>query len=1147
MTKIIVDGNSITAKIAHYFSEFASVYPITPSSTMAEAYEELSALKSRNFLGNIPKVMQMQSEAGAVATLHGALSGGLLSTTFTASQGLLLMIPNMFKIAGELLPAVFHVSARAVAGHALSIFGDHSDVMATRQTGFCMLASCNVQECQDMAIISHLCALDSSLPFLHFFDGFRTSHEIQKIDSIDLNEIKELINFNKLHNFKKLALNPEHPHLQGSAQNPDVYFQNKEASNIYYLNAIQSVEKYFEKFAEITGRSYKPFEYYGSKNAESIIISMCSSIDTIKETVDYLNKNGGKYGIINVRLYRPFSVEHLLKVLPASVKRIAVLDRTKENGSLYEPLCLDIISALANKDIKIFGGRYGLGSKEFTPAMVKSVFDNIESQKPINHFTVGITDDITHCSLKVDETFRIENSNINCKFFGLGSDGTIGANKNSIKIIGELTDFYCQGYFEYDSKKSGSLTISHLRFGSNPIKSPYLINNAKLIACHNDSFIAKYNILKDIEENGVFLLNTAKTDIELDKWLPQEIKNVILKKKVKFFAVNAYELARKNGLRGKINSVMQACFFKLVNIQPYENVKELIIKHIKHTYAKKGEDIVKNNICAVEESEHFLREVKLTNNINNSEQKQQIDNDFYNNVMLPISKLEGNKLPVSAFSADGRMPTNTSQFEKRGIAQFLPCWDSENCIQCNRCAFVCPHSCINPVLVSENENTSPEFKTIKATGISGAKYRMQLNPMDCTGCGNCASVCPAKQKAILMKPAEEILEKEKQNYLLSQTIDKIESSIAVNTVKGSQFKKSYFEFSGACAGCGETPYIKLLTQLCGDDLIIANATGCSSIYGGSFPSCPYSVDNNGNGPAWANSLFEDNAEFGLGIALAHKEKRNNLKLFIESNIEKFEICLKNNLKNWICTFDDRILNKPVCNEIKQYLSKKNNLSDVENHIFENLDNLSKKVICIIGGDGWAYDIGFGGLDHVLASGEDVKILVLNTQVYSNTGGQASKATPLGAVARLAYNGKRKSQKELGLYALSYENAYVAQIAMGADYNQCIKAFDEALKFNGTSLIIAYAPCINHGIDMSNVQNEMEKAVKSGFWNLFRYNPSLEKPFILDSKSPSINIKEFLYNEVRFKEIIKSEPEIISEIENEINKRYEKLEKLYKNQ
>ena len=1141
MKKIITDGNSITAYIAYLLTDIASIYPITPSSNMAEKYDELKMKNEKNIFNQIPDVVQMQSESGSIATLHGSLSAGALGTTFTSSQGLLLMIPNMYKIAGEMLPAVIHVASRSVAGHALNIFCDHSDVMAVRQTGFCMLCSCNVQECQDMALISHLASIESSLPFLHFFDGFRTSHEIQKIDYIETEDIKKLINYDKVQAFKNKALNPEHPHLQGSAHNPDIYFQNKEAVTKYYNKVSDIVSQCFEKLAKLTQRNYQPFEYYGCSDAESIIIAMGSSIDTIKQSVDFLNNAGKKYGVINVRLYRPFSVKHFLNVLPKTVKNITVLDRTKESGSLYEPLCLDVISALQGRNVNIIGGRYGLGSKEFTPAMVKAVFDNMESENSINHFTVGINDDVTHTSLNINYNFDLEENTYNCKFYGLGSDGTVSANKNSIKIIGELTDYYCQGYFEYDSKKSGSLTVSHLRFGKQPIHAPYLINNANFIACHNDSYIKKYDLTKELGKNGIFLLNTSKTPKELNRYLPLHFKKFIRDNNIKFYAINAYSIADNCNLRDKINTVMQACFFKLVNIAPYNVVKNYIYNYIRKTYLKKGEEIVNNNIKAVELAEKHLREIKLDLKSYESPVAKIINSDFYNQIMMPILNLEGNKLPVSCFSANGYMPTDTSKYEKRGIAKKLPDWISEHCIQCNKCSLVCPHSCINALLIDNNEKLPRHFKTIKANGVD-AKFRIQINPLDCTGCGNCANVCPALKKALEMKNAPKVLKQEQINYDFSQKLQTVASPFKKNTVKGSQFYKSYFQFSGACAGCGETPYIKLVTQLCGEDMIIANATGCSSIYGGSYPSCPYSKNLEGFGPAWANSLFEDNAEFGYGIALAYKARRNNLRNFVISNIAKFDNELKTLLNDWLITFDDREKNKLICKSIKNIVI--NNHKSEESHmLYNNLDVLTKKVIWIIGGDGWAYDIGFGGLDHILSTGEDVKILVLNTQVYSNTGGQMSKATPFGASAKFAVEGKKKQQKDLALYAMTYKDVYVAQVSMGADNNQCVKAFNEALEHKGTSLIIAYAPCINHGIDMSNTQNQMSLAVKTGFWNLFRFNPNSEKQFTLDSKAPTVKIIEYLNNEVRFNEVIRKNPSIIGEIEDTINDKYEQLKKL----
>ncbi len=1132
--KIITDGNTITAKIAYKLTNMASIYPITPSSPMAEHYDELRIKKEKNIFDEVNTVVEMQSEAGSVAALHGALSGGVLATTFTSSQGLLLMIPTLYKLAGEMLPSVIHVAARSVATHALNIFCEHSDVMAIRQTGVCMLASCNVQECLDMALVSHLCALELSLPFVHFFDGFRTSHEIQKIEDITDDEIKKLINYNKLQEFKDNCLTPTKPYLKGSAQNPDVFFQNKEAINLHYNKVADTVESYFEKLKDVTGRSYAPFEYYGDENAENIIISMCSSIETIKQTINKLGKN---YGVINVRLFRPFSAKHFLKVLPKSAKRVAVLDRTKENGSTYEPLCLDVISVLKNTNILVIGGRYGLGSKEFTPAMVKAVFDNLTSSSPIDHFTVGINDDVTHLSLTVDDNFKIENNFYSCKFFGLGSDGTVGANKNSIKIIGNLLDYYVQGYFEYDSKKSGSLTTSHLRFGKEKIACPYKIENADFIACHNDSFITKYNILNGIKNNATLLLNTDKDEKKLNEFLPQEFKNILLKKNVKVYTINAKEIAFNYHLRGKINTVMQTCFFKLINLIDFNIVKDELISYVKKTYSSKGEEVVNNNILAINECEKHLKQVRIYDVENSYKTEQKINDDFYNNVMKEILSNNGDKLPVSVFSANGHMPTNTTKFEKRGISENLPCWISENCIQCGRCSLVCPHSCLSALLLDKNQEIKKEFDAINANGTD-AKFKIQLSPLDCTGCGNCAKVCPAKNKALKMVDKNEILEKEKNNFEYANTLIRAQNPYSISTVKGSQFNKSYFEFSGACAGCGETPYIKLITQLCGKDLIIANATGCSSIYGGSYPSCPYSMDENGFGPAWANSLFEDNAEFGLGIAISARIKRENLRDYIDVNLEHFNGELQKLLKNWLSEFNNREKANNIAHLIFDFLNN-NPTNEYEKYVLDNYENLIKKVTYIIGGDGWAYDIGFGGLDHVLNSGEYVKILVLNTQVYSNTGGQASKATPFGASAKFAGKVNKKQQKDLALYAINIPNVYVSQVAMGADYNQCVKSFYEALNFNGTSLIIAYAPCINHGIDMSNTQNQMKLAVESGMWHLFRYS---NNKFILDSKQPNINVREYLKNETRFLNILNDES-ALKELEQQVKSKYEKLKKL----
>ena len=1093
MKKICVDGNAACAKIAYKLNEVSAIYPITPSSTMAEVCDELANSNEKNVFGRNLKIVQMQSEAGVAGVVHGSLKAGALTTTFTCSQGLLLMIPNMFKIAGELLPTVFHVSARAVASHALSIFGDHSDVMATRSTGFLMLASSSVQEAQDMALVSHISALKTSLPFVHFFDGFRTSHEIQKIEEISDEQILKLLPTEEIKKFKERALSSKTPHQAGTAQNPDVFFQNREASNTHYNNAYSIIEKTMEEVGKEIGREYKPFEYYGDQNAENVIVVMGSAFQTIKDVVSKVQQNLagfkklGKIGVLNVRLYRPFNANALINSLPKTVKKIAVLDRTKESGAVGEPLFVDVVSAInsQNLNVKVIGGRYGLGSKEFTPSCAVAVYENLANEMKTG-FTVGIEDDVTKTSLNlntklIEEFKNLSNSNLlELMFFGLGSDGTISANKNSIKIIGSSTENYVQGYFEYDSKKSGSLTVSHLRVSSSPILMPYEIEKANFIAIHNYSFINKFDILKHLKQNGTVLLNTALSKEELNKKLPIFFKQDLIKKNAKLYIIDGQKIATQLGLGNKINIIMQSAFFKTSNVVNFETAKKKMIEAVRKTYGRKGENVVLANEKAVN-SFTEIKEIPLSalsceifENETNFEADTCTGNcsscnifgaecEFANKIMNPVSKREGNALPVSAFSPDGSVPTNTSQFEKRGIAVKCPNWNSENCIQCGRCVMVCPHAAIRAVLATEEDlKDAPEgFVTKNAFGVPGAKYRLQISPLDCTGCGVCANVCPAKNKALVMEDAANF-EKEIKNYEFSKTVKQAASPFNKFSTKGVQFHKPYFEFNGACAGCGETPYIKLLTQLFGNNLIIANATGCSSIYGGSYPSCPYSKDENGNGPAWANSLFEDNAEFGFGIKLGREANGNN------------------------------------------------------------------ESVWIIGGDGWAYDIGYGGLDHVLYSNQNVNILVLDTEVYSNTGGQSSKATQSGAVAKFASGGKTTRKKDLATLAIMSKNAYVAKISMGANYEQTIKALKEAQEFDGPSIVIAYAPCVNHGIDMGKTQTEMRRAVESGYWELFRYNPKTNE-LSFDSDEPTLDYEEFVLGETRFSSLYKVNPNLSKEL------------------
>lgn len=1158
MFKETLDGNTAAAHVAYGMSEVAAIYPITPSSPMAEVCDEWAAQGRKNIFGRPLKVIEMQSEAGAAGAVHGSLAGGALTTTFTASQGLLLMIPNMYKIAGELWPCVFHVAARAVATHALSIFGDHSDVMATRQTGFALLASASVQEVMDLALVAHLATLKASVPFLHFFDGFRTSHEVQKIEVIPYEDMAKLVDWEAIERFRKRALNPEHPHQAGTSQSPDIFFQGREAANPYYLAVPGIVEEVMEQVAKLTGRSYHLFDYVGAPDAERVIVCMGSSCDVVEETVDYLVERGEKVGLVKVRLYRPFSAEHFLKALPPTVQRIAVLDRTKEPGALGEPLYQDVATVLAENGkshILVVGGRYGLGSKEFSPSMVKAVFDNLAEDRPKNHFTVGITDDITGTSLEIREYIDTAPKGVyRCKFFGFGSDGTVGANKNSIKIIGDHTDLYAQGYFEYDAKKSGGVTISHLRFGPTPIKSAYLIDRADLIACHHPAYVGRYDLLKGIKEGGVFLLNSPWTLEEMEKKLPATIKRAIAQKKLKFYNIDAVKIAHEVGLGGRINVIMQAAFFKIANIIPPEDAFRYIKESIEKTYGRKGEIIVQKNWAAVDRAAEALEEIRypsswaeavdkveeaqaaLANTINTAsddrsgaQDNKESEPEFVKKVMRPMLALKGDELPVSAFTPGGFFPVGTTKYEKRGIAIEIPRWIPENCTQCNQCSLVCPHAAIRPYLAKpEDLKTAPTtFTTIKANGkeLSGLQFRIQVSPLDCTGCGNCVDVCPAKTKALTMVPLEEALEVEKANYAFAESLPEAKVNINPATIRGSQFRKPLLEFSGACAGCGETPYVKLITQLFGDRMIIANATGCSSIWGGSAPSCPYTVNSEGFGPAWHNSLFEDNAEFGYGIGLAVEQRREELAALVEKALT-FGVTpeFRAACKEWLSGKEDATLSREAGDRIKALLEREKSLAQDELQeilrAIENLkDYLTKKSIWIIGGDGWAYDIGYGGLDHVLASGANVNILVLDTEVYSNTGGQSSKATPTGATARFAAAGKKTRKKDLGLMAMSYGYVYVASVCMGANPNQLIKALIEAESYKGPSLIIAYAPCINHGIDMSKSQREGKRAVEAGYWPLYRYNPELaskgQNPFILDSKPPTLDFQEFLRGEIRF--------------------------------
>ena len=1163
-----IDGNTAAAHVAYAFSDVAAIYPITPSSPMAEVADEWAANGRVNLFGQKVRIAEMQSEAGAAGAVHGSLKAGALTTTFTASQGLLLMIPNMYKISGELLPGVFHVSARALAAHALSIFGDHSDVMACRQTGFAFLASASVQEVMDLALVAHLSAIKSSVPFCHFFDGFRTSHEVQKIEMIDYADMDKLLDRDAVARFRARAMNPNHPHLGGTAQNPDIYFQAREAANPYYNAIPETVQHYMDEVGKITGRSYHLFDYVGAEDAENVIVCMGSGADVVEETINYLNGKGYKLGLVKVRLYRPFASEKFIEALPATCKRVAVLDRTKEPGSLGEPLYEDIVTALreAGKDIEVVGGRYGLGSKEFTPTMVKAVYDNLDQAQPKNHFTVGIEDDVTGLSLPLGELVNAApEGTIACKFYGLGSDGTVGANKNSIKIIGDHTDMYAQGYFAYDSKKSGGFTVSHLRFGKKPIQSPYLIDQADFVACHNSSYVTRYAVAEGIRDGGTFLLNSPWTLEEMEKELPAKMKNAIAQHHVKFYNIDGVKLAKEVGMGGRINTIMQSAFFKLANIIPSEQAIEYMKAAAKKSYGKKGDAVVQKNYDAIDAGAGAVVEIKYPESWATTTEGAAIvhttDDPYFHDFIQPILAQEGDKLPVSKMSADGTVPTGTTQYEKRGVAVDVPVWIPENCIQCGQCSLVCPHACIRPFVLNEKEEAEkPEGFVTKPAGkdMPGLTYRMQVSPLDCTGCGNCVDVCPAKVKALAMSPfADSAVDQKNWEYAVS--LPEKQLNVKRNTVKGSQFLRPLFEFSGACAGCGETPYVKLLTQLFGDRMIIANATGCSSIYGGSAPTVPYTKNDKGQGPAWANSLFEDNAEFGYGMLLASKQRRANLKEVVEKLIavEWARPEIKEAGAEWLEKMNDAQGSREAGDKL--VAACKENIEEgcecdackLAAQVVEAADQLVKPSVWVFGGDGWAYDIGYGGLDHVLAMDEDINVLVVDTEVYSNTGGQSSKATPTGPIAKFAAAGKRTKKKDLGMMAMSYGYVYVAKVAMGANPAQLMKAVTEAEAYKGPSLIIAYAPCINHGINMGKSQAEEKKAVEAGYWPLYRYNPDLaeegKNPFVLDSKDPKASYQEFILGETRYSALKKQFPEVADELfnraEKEANEKIEYYKKL----
>ena len=1172
-----MDGNSAVAHVSYAFTDVAAIYPITPSSVMADLTDKFSAQGAKNLFGRQVQVTEMQSEGGASGAVHGSLAAGALTTTYTASQGLLLMIPNMYKMAGELLPGVIHVSARALTSHALSIFGDHSDIYACRQTGYAMLCSNNPQECMDLAAVAHLAAIEGRVPFLHFFDGFRTSHEIQKIEEWDYADLADMLNWDAVEAFRRRALNPEHPVTRGTAQNDDIFFQAREACNKYYDAVPEVVVKYMDKVNAKIGTDYKPFNYYGAEDAEHVIVAMGSVCDCTEEVVDYLNAAGEKVGLLKVHLYRPFVADYMLRELPKTVKTISVLDRTKEPGSIGEPLYLDVLAAINGSDfagVKVYTGRYGLGSKDTTPGDIIAVYRNAESETPKRRFTIGIVDDVTNLSLPIVENpDTTPKGTHSCKFWGLGADGTVGANKNSIKIIGDNTDMYAQGYFAYDSKKSGGLTVSHLRFGKTPIKSTYYISKADFVACHNPSYVDKYDIVDDLKEGGSFLLNCPWDTEELSERLPGKMKKILAERHINFYTIDGIKIGKEIGLGGRINTVLQSAFFKIADIIPADKAKELMKAAAKKSYMKKGQAIVDMNYAAIDRGMEDLKKVEIpadwANAVDNSAADKAEGNgalvEYVNEILKPVNAYKGNKLPVSTFMdhVDGTAPNGSAAYEKRGIAVDVPEWNPENCIQCNRCAIVCPHAVIRPVAMTADELAkAPEgTKSLPMMGLKDLNFVMTVSTLDCTGCGACAQVCPGKKgaKALTMQPIDSQRPKQAVfDYALTlEDKPEVHEKFKFTTVKGSQFKQPLLEFSGACAGCGETPYAKLVTQLFGDRMFIANATGCSSIWGASAPATPYTKNKKGYGPAWQNSLFEDNAEFGLGMALGQKAIRNRLIEYVEGIQKDTDSAdLKTACQNYLNTVTDSTSSRPATDALIAELEKNTEDAKVGELVKKTLvdkDELAKKSMWIFGGDGWAYDIGFGGLDHVIASGENVNILVFDTEVYSNTGGQASKATPVGSVAQFAAAGKAVKKKDLAAIAMSYGYVYVAQCAMGADNNQVLKAMVEAESYNGPSLVICYAPCINHGIKggMGIAQLEEKKAVEAGYWNIFRYDPRLadegKNPFMLDGKAPSASYRDFIMGEVRYNSLTRSFPERAEKLFEKAEKvaadKYAHLEKL----
>ena len=1157
-----MDGNAAAAYVSYAFTDVAAIFPITPSSPMAEIVDEMSAHGEKNLFGQQVKVVEMQSEGGAAGAVHGALATGALTTTYTASQGLLLMIPNMYKIAGELLPGVFHVTARTLATHALSIFGDHSDVMACRQTGFAMLCASSVQEVMDLGGIAHLAAIKGKVPFLHFFDGFRTSHEVQKIEVVDYDVYDKLMDWEAVDAFRKNALNPEHPVIRGTAQNPDIFFQAREAANKYYDALPDIVADYMKKLGKEIGRKYKPFDYVGAKDAEHIIVAMGSACECIEEVLNSKWAKDKKIGLVKVRLYRPWSVKHFKAVCPKTVKKIAVLDRTKEPGSIGDPLYMDVMTMFAGEPNapQILAGRYGLGSKDTTPGQIVAVYNNLKKANPKDHFTLGIEDDVYNSNLKTVRIATEPAGTTRCKFWGLGSDGTVGANKQAIKIIGDNTKLYAQGYFSYDSKKSGGITISHLRFGKNKIQSTYLITEADFVACHNEAYVNQYDVLAGLKKGGTFLLNCVWDDKELDKELPAAMKRYIAENKIKFYTVNAGKIAAEIGLGNRINMIMQSAFFQLAKVIPVKDAEKYLKASIKEAYGRKGDEIVKMNYAAVDAGLNALHEVKYdaekwAKAVDKKVKARKVP-EFIENVVFPINRQEGDKLPVSTFVGreDGTFPCGTSAYEKRGVAVNVPEWIMDKCIQCNQCSFVCPHSTIRPFLIDEKEaaKAPASFVSKKATGkdLAGLTYRMQVSPLDCLGCGNCADICPVK--ALEMKPLETQLEQvDNWTYAMESVSQK--ELMSRSTVKGSQFIHPYFEFSGACAGCGETPYIKVITQLYGDRMMIANATGCSSIWGASCPSMPYTTDKNGRGPSWANSLFEDNAEFGLGMAIAMRQMREKTKEVVEKLMAAGGAKVAEAGQAWIDAFEDGAKTREVSDALIKAVASSKLSAALKAEFEAHKDYLIKKSVWALGGDGWSYDIGYGGLDHVLASGEDINVLVFDTEVYSNTGGQSSKATPAAAVAKFAASGKKTKKKDLGMMAASYGYVYVAQVAMGSDKNQFLKAVQEAEAYPGPALIICYAPCINHGLKhgMGKTQENAKLAVECGYWHLYRFNPTLaaqgKNPFILDSKEPKGSFRDFIMDQVRYSSLQQEFPETAEGLfryaEESARERYEGYRKM----